>query len=182
MDLTSFWELVDSSRAVTSDQDERLEWLTSVLASLPAGEIADFQVHLDRQRSRVDTWDHWAAAAVVNGGCSDDGCLYFQSWLVGLGREEFERIAGDPDALASVVTPGLSFELEWEELDYVAAEAFRLASGDAEGLEKELLARGHASRSSPAPYGAQWDPDDPAEVFARLPRLAALFRVGEEVA
>ncbi|MFC9245678.1 DUF4240 domain-containing protein [Streptomyces sp. NPDC057136] len=44
----------------------------------------------------------WAAAYVINGGCSDDGFDYFRGWLIAQGREVFERTAADPDALAEV--------------------------------------------------------------------------------
>ncbi|TWP49511.1 DUF4240 domain-containing protein [Lentzea tibetensis] len=194
MDMSAFWGLVERSRDETPDQDERLEWLTDALAGLPPGDIADFQVHFDRLRSRVDTWDHWAAAAVVcDGLCSDDGFFYFQAWLVGLGPEVFERVAASADALAAVPAvvrlAGLG-EVDawedadwpdWESLDYVAGEAFRRATGQEEGLERLLEARGHSSRSSPDPVGVSWDFDDPAEVRGRLPRLSELF-LGEKVA
>jgi hypothetical protein len=194
MDMSAFWGLVERSRDETPDQDERLEWLASRLAALPPGDIADFQVHLDRLRSQVDTWDHWGAAAVICSGlCSDDGFFYFQAWLVGQGASVFSRVALFPDALADVPAVAALARLgsverwtagdwpEFEELDYVAGEAYRLATGQEEGLERLLEARGHSSRSSPDPRGESWDFDDPEQVHRRLPRLGELF-LGERVA
>jgi len=182
MDLNAFWALLERSAAETSDQDERLEWLTATLAAMPPAEVADFAVRLDEQRRRVDTWAHWHAAELICGGlCSDDGFFYFQAWLIGLGRAVFESVVSSPDALADL--PHIRFLAlfggvddwadadwpDWEGLDYVAGEAF---DGD---LESALDSRGVEVLVSPDPAGQHWDFADPAEISARIPRLGALF-------
>lgn len=35
----------------------------------------------------------WAAAYVINGGCSDDGFDYFRGWLIVQGHEVYERVS-----------------------------------------------------------------------------------------
>ena len=179
MDLNAFWALVESSAAETSDQDERLAWLT---AALPPSQAVEFALRLDEVRRRVDTWAHWHAAHVICGGlCSDDGFFYFQAWLVGQGRAVFESVVSSPDALASL--PHVRFLAsrggvhawadedwpDWEGLDEVAGEAF---GGD---LEPVLASRGSRVLVSPEPAGEPWDFADPAEISARIPRLGALF-------
>lgn len=179
MDLNAFWALIESSAAETSDQDERLEWLT---AALSPAEAVEFALRLDEVRRRVDTWAHWHAADVICAGlCSDDGFFYFQAWLVGQGREVFEAVASSPDALADL--PHVRHLAsrggvhawadedwpDWEGLDFVAAEAF---GGD---LGAVLGSRGLQVLVSPEPVGEQWDFADPAQVSARIPRLGALF-------
>ncbi|WNV86511.1 DUF4240 domain-containing protein [Umezawaea sp. Da 62-37] len=183
MDETTFWTLVehDADRV----PDDRLDRLTTRLAGLPPPDVADFQVLLDHVRGRADTWDHWAAAHLVLGGCSDDGFFYFLAWLVGLGRTRFARVAEDPDALAdhpavqhlATLAPGVpsSDDPDWEALDYVAREAYRRTTGDPDGLDTALAARGHEPMVAPDPDGAPWDFDDTAELLRRLPRLTALF-------
>jgi hypothetical protein len=140
---------------------------------------------MNRLRDRVDTWQMWGAATVIlHGWCSDDGFWYFQLWLISQGRETFEQAAVDPDALADVPAvqalagrpkrewgekwPG------WEELDYVADDAY----GDADRLFHALTRRGHRFRSSPAPADEKWDLSDRSEVDRRYPRLSALFANG----
>lgn len=44
----------------------------------------------------------WAAGYLINDGCSDDGFEYFRAWLIAQGREVFERVVADPDALAGL--------------------------------------------------------------------------------
>ena len=48
------------------------------------------------------TWLMWAAAAQIRNGCSDDGFEDFRRWLIGLGREAFERVVQEPDRLAEL--------------------------------------------------------------------------------
>jgi hypothetical protein len=44
----------------------------------------------------------WAAAYLINGGCSDDGFESFRCWLIVQGRTVFERSVADPDTLADL--------------------------------------------------------------------------------
>ena len=70
----------------------------------------------------------WAAAYVINGGCSDDGFDYFRGWLIVQGRQVFERAVADPDALADLAVippaPGRA-SLECESVLYIPAKAHR---------------------------------------------------------
>lgn len=155
---------------------------------MPTVDIEDFQIHLDVVRQRVDTWHMWGAADRIRHGlCSDDGFWYFQCWLVGLGREQFERVAVDPDLLAEVplvqqlVGRRLS-ELSddewpaWELLDCVADEAHERAIARADALDDALEARGHLLRqSSPDPQDEQWNFRDQGEMARRYPRLSRMF-------
>jgi hypothetical protein len=189
MDLNAFWALLDRSASQTADQDARLEWLTSALASMPAAQVAGFAVRLDEVRRRVDTWQHWQAADLICGGlCSDDGFFYFQAWLVGLGRETFEAVAADPDALADVphvrhlaarggVHAWADDEWpDWEGLDYVAAEALAAAPHPIEAFSAAPRSEGALPGqpvgagvdSEEAPVG---ETDSAGGGFARLERL-----------
>ncbi|MBR7827918.1 DUF4240 domain-containing protein [Actinospica sp. MGRD01-02] len=62
--------------------------------------IVDFEIHLKETRHRADTYDMWGAAVRITGSGSQDG--FFPSWLIGLGREVFDRVVAHPDALAEV--------------------------------------------------------------------------------
>ncbi|MFC6023576.1 DUF4240 domain-containing protein [Plantactinospora solaniradicis] len=188
MDLDTFWHLIEESAAVTVDQDERSAWLTDRLARMPEPEIEDFQIHLDVVRQRVDTWHMWGAADRIRHGlCSDDGFWYFQCWLVGLGRAQFERVAADPDALAEVAPvrqlagrrPSDWSDDDWpnwELLDVVADEAYERVTGREDALDDALESRGHHLRqSSPDPQDEQWNFRDQDEMARRYPRLSRMF-------
>ncbi|MFB9546252.1 DUF4240 domain-containing protein [Micromonospora sagamiensis] len=189
LDVDDFWALVEGSATVTVQPDERLAWLTDRLAERPLAEVLDFAARLDEARGRADTWRLWAAALRICGGlCSDDGFHYFQAWLVGLGRETFDRVVADPDALADVpqvrrlagrpVRDWADDEWpDWECLDYVADEAYERITRVHEGLDEALEARGLERSLIPDPQDEEWDLTDPVEFARRCPRLAELFPV-----
>ncbi|WDZ84808.1 DUF4240 domain-containing protein [Micromonospora cathayae] len=191
--LDDFWSLVEGSAAATDHPDGRLAWLTDQLAARPAPEVVDFAVRLDEVRRRADTWALWDAALRICGGlCSDDGFHYFQAWLVGLGRQTFERVVADPDALADVPqvrrlagrrTADWADEEwpDWECLDYVARTAYERLTREPDGLDGAVDARGVERSFSPDPPGEAEDLRDPAAFARRFPRLAELFPVNRSV-
>jgi hypothetical protein len=180
--LDEFWALVERSGVITLDKVDRADWLTEQLAAMPLDAVVDFETHLTAQRKRVDTWLMWDAADhLMRGFCSDDSFFYFQPWLVGLGREAFERVAADPDALAELsevrVLAGRPLSdwaddewPAWESLNYVALHAYERITGE-DGLDDALEARGLGRVYDPNPDGDRPD----YQPAARFPRLVALL-------
>ena len=189
MELEDFCPLIQGSSTATRNQRERTEWLIAHLARLPVPAIIEFELHLAAQRKRVDTWLMWGAAWIImQGWCSDDGFFYFQPWLVGLGHDTFERVAGNPDSLADIPqihclagrpTSDWSDDEwpEWESLNYVARNAYERATGEEDGLDNALEAQGLHRISDAAPEDDPWNYDDPDQRNTRLPRLTALLRL-----
>ncbi|GAA1622711.1 hypothetical protein GCM10009733_019190 [Nonomuraea maheshkhaliensis] len=84
MNADEFWLFIRRSQEVTSDPDERLQWLAFHLARSPLARIVDFQVLLNQIRRRSDTYEMWEAAdLILDGYCSTDSFWYFQAWLIG---------------------------------------------------------------------------------------------------
>jgi hypothetical protein len=113
----------------------------------------------------------WAAAYLVNGGCSDDGFDYFRGWLLTQGRAAFERAVDDPDTLADLTAIRSAVGeagVECETAFGIAADAHRAATG--EDLPAGAL---HVRLPELDPEG-DFDLDDDTEMRRRLPRLAAL--------
>ncbi|MGC9666448.1 DUF4240 domain-containing protein [Planosporangium sp. 12N6] len=187
VEMDAFWDLIERSWRHTADPDRRLEWLTAQLTRLSPAEIVEFQVWLDRLHRWADSWRMWGAAyQLCDGLCSEDGFWYFQAWLVGQGRDAFERVVADPDALADLPAvrrlAGRPVETwsdaewpEWECLDYVARRAYGQVTGEEDGFEEALEARGHDPSLSAEPAGERWDFEDAAEVARRFPRLGEMF-------
>jgi len=71
---------------------------------LPLDEGRSFHRHFDEREDRAYTWELWAAAYIVGGGCSDDAFSDFRATLISMGRQTFERVIADPQSL-----PSLSF-------------------------------------------------------------------------
>jgi Protein of unknown function (DUF4240) len=188
MDIDGFWLLLERSAGETAGPRQRIRWLEHRLSRVSRTDIVDFQVHLDTARRPIDTYAMWGAASLITDGllCSDDGFWYFQPWLIGQGQRWYQFAARNPDNLAGVPAvrtlagrrPSQWADAEWpqwEELDYVASSVHDQVTGQEDSINDALAARGHLSRSSPAPADPVWDFGNLTEIQRRLPRLASLF-------
>lgn len=170
MDDATFWELIDASRAeckpASGDPDDAQNVvLVRLLSELPPDEIIAFDRVFRRLHAAAYTWDLWAAAFLIEGGCSDDGFKDFRSGLIGLGRKVYEDAVRDPGTLVSQPTRGVDFSNEL--LMYAASEAYESVAED-ELPESEWI-------QSPQPSGEPWDS---ATVEHRYPELAGKFGKG----
>lgn len=177
-----FWGHIRASGPDPLDPEAQAERLTARLAKLPPDDILDFVAHWDRAGDRAYLRELWAAAYLINGGCSDDGFQYFRWWLVLQGRAVYEAAVADPDTLAAVVEPETEV---YEAEEYPGMDAWFAVTGagrDDEGYDaygRALEAR-RPDRPPLPDLAPRWDFDDDAEVRRRLPRLAALYLAGED--
>ncbi len=105
MNSEQFWHILQTAY-VPEDQGTLQDWFDSLrkeLLQLPPEEIVEFGRHYDALVGAAYKTDLWGAAYVINGGCSDDGFHEFRSWLVGMGRDVYEKALADPDSLADVL-------------------------------------------------------------------------------
>ena len=162
MDEARFWELIEETRdAADGDVDRHADLLTQRLADEDKDEIVAFRRHWQQKRVDAYRWDLWAAAYVINGGCSDDCFEYFRNYLIALGREQYQAALRDPDSLAGVT---LREEPEAESIGYAALSAYESVTGS------EMPP--FEPREPSQPSGEEWDEDNVADV---VPRLAAKY-------
>jgi len=161
MKVDDFWALIEE-HVIVDEGELELDALESALAKLAPEEIASFADIFTKLWLEAYGWELWGAAYLINGGCSDDGFDYFRAWLVGMGREVYEKALRDPDSLADVVDG----EVECEEMLYVAGEAYE---GATDGEELPPLEGDYPE------LGEGWDFEDSAEMRRRYPKLWAKF-------
>jgi len=156
MTRDDFWRLLEGLDPETAEEQlrERLE-------ALELAEVASFADHFDREFDRAYDWKLWAAAYIMDGGCSDDGFMDFRFGLISRGRKVFEAVLADPDSLAEM--PDKSSFIPNEAFGYVAREVYEAKSGT------EMPRVEFARRSEPA--GEEWDHDDDEQCAKRLPKL-----------
>ena len=83
MNENDFWHLIETARAeCKGDGGKQVALIQEKLQVLPNREILDFDRLLHEQMRASYNRDLWAAAYIINGGCSDDGFDYFRAWLI----------------------------------------------------------------------------------------------------
>ena len=111
MDEEKFWELIAIANSKSDGDYEQLqEELGEELAKLSGEEIIHFDNRFSFYRGQAYTWDLWAAAYIMNGGCSDDCFMDFRGWLIGKGKETYFKALEDVESLAEI-----DYDMEEEE-------------------------------------------------------------------
>ena len=160
-----FWEIVGQS-AETGDPDLKAQALERALRKLSQTELAAFREAYLHAHRAANHWDLWAAAYLINGGCSDDGFSYFRDWLIAQGQDVYEAALEDPDSLADVMDGDT--EAEFEEFGYIADEVYE------DRFEDEM---------PPTKIGPDGDPEgqpfeeDEEALAERFPRIAERLEV-----
>jgi Protein of unknown function (DUF4240) len=156
---SAFWSLIDETRAESDDDLERqAELLTDRLAGLEPEQIVEF-ARIWREKSvAAYNWNLWAAAYVINGGCSDDCFDYFRDYLISRGRETYEAAVADRD---SIDVPSYD-DVDYELVSYSAYYAYERATGE------ELPRVGPHPPAEPR--GERWDEDSVRSVVPNLAR------------
>jgi hypothetical protein len=172
MRTDEFWAVIASATADRpGSPDEVAKRAAAELATRDPEEIVAWDRHLGKVMVASGTEDLWAAAYLINGGCSDDGFDGFRGWLIAHGREAVAGAVKQPDSLAEMpavrtaADSGAVFEAE--EILSVGAQAYELATGEA-------MPPFDAPRTKPDAADL-WDFDNEDEMRRRLPRLSELF-------
>lgn len=172
MRTDDFWAVIGRATADRpASPGEVAKRAAADLATRDPEEIVAWAHHLDKVMIASGTQDLWAAAYLINGGCSDEGFDNFRGWLIAHGREAVARSVQAPDSLADIPAVRAAAEngavFEAEEVLSIAAEAYLQATGS------ELPA---GERPATRPEADDlWDFDNEEEMQRRLPRLSALF-------
>ena len=159
MNIETFWQYVDAARTAAGENTEdRPETLRAQLSGLDAAELQSFQEHYDELINRSFRWDLWAAAYIINGGCSDDGFHDFRAWLISEGPATYEAALADPASLANLPHVG---DASLESFGYVALELYE-ATGAAGRMPRI------PSNERYGPAGTEWKEEEVDDLFPRL--------------
>ena len=163
MTCENFWEIIeDVHRASAGDMEAKCELLRKKLRQLPSDEVRSFADWFSECNYRAYTWELWAAAYIIGGGCSDDSFWDFRSTLISMGRETFEAALADPQSLADRDYDANNSR--YEGYQYVAGEIYR---------EKNRGRPLQRSQPHPArPSGQDWEE---SKVGMLYPKVAAKY-------
>lgn len=129
MNENEFWTLIEKSKKKSkNDFEKQLELLVSDLTKLTEGEIFEFDRIFNKYHVNSYTSELWAAAYIINGGCSDDSFDYFRAWLISQGRSVYENALKDPQSLVNINEEDVE-DFEFEDFLYVSGDAYKLKTG-----------------------------------------------------
>ena len=128
MDSGKFWEIIATSKSNSSaDYEKQQTELEKELLKLTGIEILEFDNKFRTLRGEVYNWDFWAAAYIINGGCSDDCFSDFRGWLIGQGKSTFENAVKNISTLTQLKDTN---DGDWEGLSYVPTDAYEKKTGN----------------------------------------------------
>jgi Protein of unknown function (DUF4240) len=168
MDRLTFWKIIDDSRKQAGgDLDKQVGMLRARLEQSEPEEIVQFGKLFQEYWVRAYTWDLWAAAYIIGGGCSDDGFLDFRGWLISKGEKVFENALKDPESLVEVVND--EEDCQYEGFQYVASQAWENKTGKGMGDFPN-----HGLKHPSKPAGERWS-EEGEDLERRFPKLWKKF-------
>jgi hypothetical protein len=98
MTRTEFWQIIDAAHQQSGGKlDPRYQVVRNQLLRLPLKEVVEFNRIMHELLDHTYRGDLWAAAYIINGGCSDDGFADFQGWLLSRGETAYEQCIADAE-------------------------------------------------------------------------------------
>lgn len=167
MDKKLFWELIEKTyRASKGDPDKQAKLLIITLAGMSELEIIAYQDIHDDLVDEAYIAELFELAYIMGGGCSNDGFMDFRAWLIGQGKNVFEKALDDPESLIDLVDAGQ--ETQSESLLYVAMKAYELNTG------KDIETMPKRKNTMPMKLKGKSSQDEDA-MLARFPKATKKF-------
>jgi Protein of unknown function (DUF4240) len=159
MTIDQFWAIIhEVHNGSNGDMDQKCELLDERLRQLSLDEVRSFGQHFIDCEDRAYTWELWAAAYIICGGCSDDKFSDFRSTLISNGRETFEMALANSEALADIKYN--ADNAAYEGYQYVPWTVY----GDMSSGQRIPRLRPHPT----TPSGQVWDEAKVAETYPKL--------------
>lgn len=165
IDESLFWQLIDETRQISTDQFNFLDNLKSILETFHPKELRNFDKLLITKANELNTWEHWALAYIVRGGCGDDEFDYFRVWSVSKGQTAFEAIKELNEKQLFQI---FDEDPQLEELYYLAEQVYEAKTSD-------LMPPIRVKTSKLT--GKQWEED---KLIQDFPTLCKLFNYEQQ--
>lgn len=186
MDVQQFWDLIDSAQEKSAgEQEQMLQALMANLQGLDTESIMLFILIFDEFLARADRARLWAAAFVINDGCSGDCFDFFRRWLIAQGKEVYLSALKDPSSL-SELGGEIKGQAEFEEIYYAPMDTWCKKEGrcaqDFDAFEDELAKYSLSDEilediEAEVVYAEDIDEDwEEGELEQILPDLCEIFR------
>jgi len=124
-----FWSIIKITKDNSKDNFElQQKELANQLYKLTPDEIILFGNRFRSYRGLAYTWELWGAIYMIHGGCGDDSFNDFREWVIGQGKEFYNKTIKNPETLVDVETEKIE-DNDWEGLGYVPGTVFEELTG-----------------------------------------------------
>jgi hypothetical protein len=112
------WTLIDFSRQNGKSVHQQGKSLTDLLSKYSTKHLLKFENIYWGFMQKSNDADLWAAAYVLNDGCSELDFLHFRNWLLLQGQTTFKKVLQDPETLVEYI----NFD-DYQPLNFPALES-----------------------------------------------------------
>lgn len=169
MNVNDFWKIIEVGK--NADQPEEI--LEELLSGLSPEQIHLFATYFENMFDKAYRWDIWCAAYLLDGGCSDDGFIYFVRGLISKGRDVYENAVRDPNSLIEFLNAPC---VQNEMFGCVAREVYEKITGS------ELPYDDHPAASTSYEWHGKysmrednWDFEDELQNRTHLPQFCKVY-------
>ena len=119
LNIDQFWDIISDSSKKSENFEGIALCLVNKLVTLDVQEILWGNIFIEYWNLSFKS-KLWAAAFVIEGGCSDDAFMDFRAGLIALGKKIYLNALADPDSLADLSIECFSDEM----LNYIGKDAY----------------------------------------------------------
>jgi hypothetical protein len=163
METEKFWKIIETTKSKSlGDYEQQQSELEKELLKLTANEVLEFDNKFRTLRGEIYNWNFWAAAYIINGGCSDDCFSDFRGWLIGQGKSIFNNAIQNIETLSELKETN---DGDWEGLSYISTNIYEKKTGNdmPQGIQENFEITGE-----------EWEEDE-NDLKNRFPKLYNKF-------
>ena len=163
METEKFWKIIETTKSKSlGDYEQQQSELEKELLKLTANEVLEFDNKFRTLRGEIYNWNFWAAAYIINGGCSDDCFSDFRGWLIGQGKSIFNNAIQNIETLSELKETN---DGDWEGLSYISTNVYEKKTGNdmPQGIQENFEITGE-----------EWKEDE-NDLKNRFPKLYMKF-------
>lgn len=134
MEEDDYWKIVEKTyKQGKGDERQQAGEIVRKLRYMTPPEIMAFQKRTFSLANFAHTSNLWAAAYVINGGCSDDAFTDFKHWVISLGKSGFYDSIKTPDCLVKYLSKKASYvnygNIACSSIEFAAIMAYEYRTG-----------------------------------------------------
>jgi hypothetical protein len=163
METETFWKIIETTKSKSfGDYEKQQSELEKELLKLTAKEVLEFDNKFRTLKGEIYNWNFWAAAYIINGGCSDDCFSDFRGWLIGQGKSIFNNAIQNIETLSELKETN---DGDWEGLSYIPTDIYEKKTGNdmPQGIQENFEITGE-----------EWEEDE-NNLKNRFPKLYTKF-------